>query len=140
MTFCLQRHDTKSSSKRSKFDTPNIAIAYSPSSAPVERLSSETRAQPLSLRTKALIDLQTFEGFFVLDPALAALLGIFITVLEARLKCFAPSNMGLSQEHRKSVWATVLAIRLFETQLAGEWSVWQLVVDKAKAWMREFWS
>ena len=36
---------------------------------------------------------------------------------------------------RKKVWATVLAIKLFETQLAGERSVWQLMVDKARAWM-----
>jgi len=43
--------------------------------------------------------------------------------------------MGLSH-HKGSVWATVLAIKLFETQLAGR-SVWQLVMDKVRAWMRE---
>ena len=43
---------------------------------------------------------------------------------------------GLSLEHGKQLWATVLAIKLFETQLAGERSVWQLVVDKGRAWMR----
>jgi len=48
---------------------------------------------------------------------------------------FVPNNAGLSLEDRKKVWATVLAIKLFETQLAGERSVWQLVVDKARAWM-----
>ncbi len=47
-----------------------------------------------------------------------------------------PSDAGLSLEHRKKVWATVLAIKLFETQLAGERSVWQLVVDKGRAWMK----
>jgi hypothetical protein len=118
------------------FSTPDISISYSPSSAPPpERLSADTGAQPLSLRTKTLIDLQTFEGCFVLDSALATLLGVSIPVLEARLMWFVPGNAGLSPERRKKVWATVLAIKLFETQLAGERSVWQLVVDKVRAWM-----
>jgi len=125
-------------SKSSKSDTSDIAIAYSPPSAPpAERLSSETGTQPLSLRTKALIDLQTSDGCFVLNPTLATFLGVSITVLEAKLKCFAPSNAGLTQEQKGKVWATLLAIKLFETQLAGERSVWQLVVDKARAWIRE---
>jgi hypothetical protein len=125
-------------SKRSKSDTPDIAITYSPSRAPpAERLSSEPGTQPLSLRTKALIDLQTSEGCFVLDPELAVLLGVSITVLEERLRFFSLNNVGLSQGNNRSVWATVLAIKLFEIQLAGERSVWQLVVDKARLWMRE---
>jgi hypothetical protein len=126
------------SSKGSKFSTPDIAITYSPSNAPpAERLSSETGPQPLSLRTGALINLQTSEGCFVLDPALAALLCVSITVLEAKLSCFTPSNVGFSPERKRSIWATMLAIKLFETQLAGERSIWQLVVDKARTWMRE---
>ena len=46
-----------------------------------------------------------------------------------------PDDASLSPERRKKLWATVLALKLFETQLAGERSVWQLVVDKARAWM-----
>ncbi len=111
-----------------------MSISYSPSSTPPpERLSADTGAQPLSSRTKTLIDLQTFEGCFVLDSALATLLGVSISVLEASL--IWPGNVGLSPERRKKVWATVLAIKLFETQLVGERSVWQLVVDKARAWI-----
>lgn len=125
-------------SKGDKSSNSNISIAYSPPSAPpAERLVSETEAQPLSLRTKALIDLQTFEGCFVFNQTLAASLGVSITDLEAKLSRFMPSDMELSQERRRSVWATVLAIRLFETQLVGERNVWQLVVDKAKAWLQE---
>jgi len=124
-------------SRRSKSDTSDIAIVYSPSSAPpAERLSSETETQPLSLRTKALIDLQTSKGCFVLNPTLATFLSVSITVLDAKLECFAPSNVGLTQEQKRKVWVTMLAIKLFETQLAGERSVWQLVVDKARAWIR----
>jgi hypothetical protein len=133
----LTARDSKRWSERNKSDTTDIAITYSPPSAPpAERLSSETGAQPLSLKTKALIDLQTYEGCFVLDSALATLLGVSITDLETKLSRFTASNTGLSQRKR-SVWATLLAVKLFETQLAAERSVWQLVVDKAKAWMRE---
>ena len=73
----------------------------------------------------------------MLDPALAALLSVSITSLEETLRLFPFNDVGLTQEHQRCVWATVLAIKLFETQLAGERSVWQLVVDKAKAWMRK---
>ncbi len=118
--------------------TPDIGISYSPLSAPPpERLSADDAggAQRLSSRTKSLINLQTFEGSFVLDSALATLLGVSIMALEARLMMMMPDNNAGSLEQRKKVWATVLAIKLFETQLAGERSVWQLVVDKARAWM-----
>jgi len=114
----------------------DIGISYTPLSAPPpERLSADTGAQPLSSRTKTLIGLQTFMGCFDLTPSLAGQLGVSISILEARLLTFMPSNVGLSLDDRKKLWATVLAIKLFETQLAGERSVWQLVVDKARVWM-----
>ena len=47
---------------------------------------------------------------------------------------FVPDDASLSPELRKKVWATVLAIKLFEMQLAAERSVWQLVVDKARGY------
>lgn len=126
-----------------KFDSPDsIAIAYTPSSSlPAERLSSETAVQPLSLRTKALIDLQTYEGCFKLDSALAPLIGVSITDLEAKLamcSVFGGSGNagGLSEEQKRNIWATVFVIKVFETQLAAERSVWGLVVDKAGAWMK----
>jgi len=115
----------------------DIGISYTPLSAPPpERLSADTGAQPLSSRTKTLIGLQTFMGCFDLTPSLAGQLGVSISILEARLLSFMPSsNAGLSLDDRKKLWATVLAIKLFETQLAGERSVWQLVVDKARVWI-----
>jgi hypothetical protein len=133
---------SKMSKAKSKYgSTPDsIAIAYAPSSVlPAERLSSsETAAQPLSLRTRALIDLQTYEGYFTLDLRLASFLGISIMDLEANLARFIPSsNIGMNEELKRRVWATILAIELFETQLAGERSVWGLVADKARAWTKE---
>jgi hypothetical protein len=72
----------------------------------------------------------------VLDQALAASLCVSIADLEAKLSSFVPSDAELSRGHNRTVWATVLAIKLFETELAGERSVWHLVVDKARAWLR----
>ena len=103
--------------------------------------SSETGAQQLSHRTKALIDTQTYNGSFDLDSALAALLGVPLPDLEAKLaNCFVFSGGGnltsLSEQQKRKVWATLFAIKVFETQLAGERDVWGLVVDKARAWVR----
>jgi hypothetical protein len=82
----------------------------------------------------ALITLQTFEGSFPLN-ALAVQLGISQANLEAKLNGFSPSTPGLSEEQKRDLWATVLAVATFESQLAGERDVWELVVDKANAWI-----
>ena len=80
-----------------KKDSSDIGISYAPSSAlPSERLPPDMGAQPLFFGTKTLIDLQTFEGCFILDTALASLLGVSISVLEAKA-----GNVGLSPEHRE---------------------------------------
>jgi hypothetical protein len=86
-------------------------------------------------RTTRLIALQTFEGSFSLTPALATLLGTTLTNLEAKLKEFVPTLTGLSEEQRKILWATVLAVGMFERKLTVERDVWELVVEKARAWM-----
>ena len=60
--------------------------------------------------------------------------------LEAKLAmCFVSGGgnlTSLSEEQKRKVWATVFAIKVFVTQLAGERDVWGLVVDKAKVWVR----
>jgi hypothetical protein len=106
--------------------------------ATVERVALRPRgAQPISPRTEALIDIQTYEGSFELDSTLAALLGVSMPDLEAKLATFAMLRGGsLSEEQKRKVWATVFAIKVFETQLARERDVWELVVDKAWAWVR----
>jgi hypothetical protein len=48
---------------------------------------------------------------------------------------FVPGS-GLSEEVRRKLWATVLVVGMFEMRLGGERDVWELVVEKAKAWMR----
>jgi hypothetical protein len=101
--------------------------------------SSETGAQPLSPQTAALIDMQTYEGSFELDLALAALLGVSMPDLEAKLAtCLVSGGNWTSrnEEQKRKVWATLFAIKVFEPRLAGERDVWGLVVDKARAWVR----
>jgi hypothetical protein len=86
----------------------------------------------------ALVNLQTTDGSFMLSPDLAALLGISFADMEAGLRRFVPqSNISLNEAQTRRMWATVLAIELFETRMAGERGVWGLVVDKAKAWVKE---
>lgn len=93
--------------------------------------------QPLTTRdqAKALIALQSFEGSFVLSTTLAALLQVPFVNLEAKIKGFCGS--GLSDGLMKDVWATVLAVMMFERKLAAEKDVWELVVEKAKLWVAE---
>jgi len=133
-------------SKRSRFRS--LASSVAPSDLPMPYLllnalpaehlpSSGTGAQSLLPRTKALIDVQTYEGSFELDLALAALLGVSMPDLEAQLAmCYVSGLTSLSEEQKRKIWATVFAIKVFEIQLAGERDVWGLVVDKASAWVR----
>jgi len=84
--------------------------------------------------------MQTYEGSFELDSALTALLGVSMPDLEAKLRvCFVSGDSNwtsLSEEQKRKVWATLSAIKVFETRLASERDVWGLVVDKARAWAR----
>ena len=86
-------------------------------------------------RTTALIALQAFEGMFSLTPALASLLGIPLATLLAKL---AEAEPGVQDDLRKTVWATVLAVWTFENKLAAQRDVWELVVEKARAWLTAF--
>jgi hypothetical protein len=85
---------------------------------------------------RALIHLQTFEGSFPLGAALATALGVAIEELEVALRTFVPVNSAyVSEECRRDLWGTILAIRFFETKLAGEKRIWELVEEKARAWI-----
>ena len=127
--------DDPSEPSLSRFGTTGAPLAQSDNSK-----SSETGVQPLSPQTAALIDMQTYEGSFELDLALAALLGVSMPDLEAKLAtCFVSGGgswTSLSEKQKRKVWATLLTIKAFETRLARERGVWGLVVVKAKAWVR----
>jgi hypothetical protein len=87
-------------------------------------------------QAKALIALQGFEGSFPLSASLAAIIGAPLQDLEARLTQFAPVAVsGLKAEEERRLWATVLAVSVFEGKLAGEAEMWELVVEKARGWI-----
>lgn len=72
-------------------------------------------------RTTVLIELQTFEGSFPLSTKLAELLGTPWNDLEAKLGRSRTCITGqVSEKTMKEVWATVLAVKMFEVRLASE--------------------
>jgi hypothetical protein len=87
-------------------------------------------------RVKALIDLQSFEGSFSLTPALASTLQVPLNDLEAKLKAFTPIGSGkLGEQDTTKLWATLLAVCMFESKLGAERDTWELVVEKANSWL-----
>lgn len=86
-------------------------------------------------RAKALIALQAFEGHFPLSLSLSQILGSPLSFLTAKLDQLSPVAIGLEVEARQKLWATILAIELFENKLKGEAEMWELVVEKAKVWV-----
>jgi hypothetical protein len=96
-------------------------------------------AQTLAGRqlTTALIALQSFEGSFDLTRQLAAVMGLQWSYLEAKKATAAMvlDSLSRASEQNGRLFATLLVIRTFETKLAADKEVWELVVDKAKAWV-----
>jgi len=132
-----------------------VAFQPSPHSSQLSTQSSAAFAQtggvkekvepPVARRTEpvpetprqvahGLIALQTFQGSFPLTLALAAILGVRLQDLEAKLMQFIPVAGSTLIEERQ-LWATVLAVKMFEGRLKGEKEMWELVVEKAREWM-----
>jgi hypothetical protein len=83
------------------------------------------KAQPAD-PLQTLIELQTFEGYWVLDERLCKAMGVkmALAVQEAKKK-------GVDTK----VLATALAVHFLTTKLKSEEESWELVVDKAKGWL-----
>jgi len=62
-------------------------------------------------------------------------MGTTMSFLQAKLDELSPIGIKLEEEGRAKLWATLLAIGLFEGKLKGEMEMWELVVEKAKAWI-----
>ncbi|KAL8958287.1 MAG: hypothetical protein Q9193_004625 [Seirophora villosa] len=71
-------------------------------------------------KVHAVIEMQDFEGWWQQSEALAALLG-------------ARKIEG----SRTKEWVTMLVVKWFEVRMKGEEEVWELVADKARAWLQE---
>jgi hypothetical protein len=98
-----------------------------------EERSSSSRPLSPRERTVALIALQTFEGSFPLTQELAILLGTDLANLETKLQQVSLVAI-LDTEQKKTLWATMLAVGMFERKWHSEKDVWELVVGKAKTW------
>ncbi|KAL9019182.1 MAG: hypothetical protein Q9185_003563 [Variospora sp. 1 TL-2023] len=83
---------------------------------------AETAAPPPGPKTDnekvhAVIEMQDFEGWWEPSEALAAVLDVGI------------------EGSRSKEWVTMLVVKWLEVKMKGEGEVWELVVEKARAWL-----
>eukprot|EP00811_Abedinium_folium_P028768 NODE_4481_length_1886_cov_6.657760.p2 GENE.NODE_4481_length_1886_cov_6.657760~~NODE_4481_length_1886_cov_6.657760.p2 ORF type:complete len:262 (+),score=96.30 NODE_4481_length_1886_cov_6.657760:894-1679(+) len=105
-----------------------IREAESDGSAPPPRAPPSCRApNAASDPLQALVLLQTFDGAWELNLALAAALGARLDTLEAA------STVASSAA---ALWATALAVAFLRVRLAERAEEWEFVVKKALAWLR----
>jgi hypothetical protein len=120
-------------------DTPAPAPAFAPppppsagawASAPKKRKGSSvfTRGNPPLTLTmdplQALIETQTFEGFWEWTRELCTVLGVDKTAVESKVTGFDTK-----------VLATALAVHYFEAKLSKDKDSWEMIVEKAKGWL-----
>ena len=91
--------------------------SLAPCSAPT---SPSAHASPL----QTLIELQTFEGYWNLTIQLCKATGV------------DKANLKVDGSTQENAMATALAVKYLESKLASEKDSWELVVEKAKNWMK----
>ena len=74
-----------------------------------------------------LVALQDFDGSFELSAALAGVVAVAVEAMRT-----AAASVGVAE----GVLATAVAVLFFETKLAHLQDDWQLVVGKARKWLR----
>lgn len=79
-----------------------------------------------------IISLQHFTGFWEFKKDLLSVCGIGKSAAAGTMLASASSGQPL----RGQVWATVLAITFLERKMTSEKDTWELIVDKAKVWLR----
>ncbi|KIJ39446.1 hypothetical protein M422DRAFT_210327 [Sphaerobolus stellatus SS14] len=72
---------------------------------------------------------QSFEGYFDGKPEL------YMLMVQDSKAPKMPDNFGTVDETKEKIWNTVLCIAYLETKLAEEKVVWELMVNKAIAWL-----
>ena len=104
---------------------PPAALKQKPSLAPkLPTLATPTKP---SSDYDALIQLQAWDGSWSLSKELTAILGRDLS---------APPSEWCDQEGADRVWATMLVVELFETQHSGTKDEWEMLIAKARAWIR----
>ena len=132
------QHYLKDDAKFKKAKTkPQRPSAPSAPGAVVTVTQLQTHTVTTKDRVKALINLQSFEGSFLLTAALASALQVPLIDLEAKLKAFTPPTGSgkLGEQDKAKLWATSLAVCMFKSKLGSERDMWELVVEKAKHWI-----
>ncbi|KAF9166097.1 hypothetical protein DFQ26_008686 [Actinomortierella ambigua] len=145
------------------FFTPLTTPSSSPYSLPPPPLPPPPPPAPAKSPLETLIDLQTFAGFWRPSSELASCLGLaFDTLQNARLvlddtyylsnshsSSSSSDNNGNNNDNLSGTFnesdqrltqlqlllATALAIHYLETQLSNDKPTWELMVDKARAWL-----
>jgi len=77
---------------------------------------------------QALIELQTFEGYWALTQKLGVAIGVESREIE---------NAAKAKGVDVKVLATALAVRYLTVKLADQEESWELVVEKAKGWLED---
>eukprot|EP00929_Paragymnodinium_shiwhaense_P091249 TRINITY_DN5126_c0_g1_i1.p1 TRINITY_DN5126_c0_g1~~TRINITY_DN5126_c0_g1_i1.p1 ORF type:complete len:961 (+),score=239.83 TRINITY_DN5126_c0_g1_i1:79-2883(+) len=104
--------------------------------APPQGAASAAATRPRALelpedRLQRLLLLQAFDGSWQLDEALAAALQ---TSMES-LALESDAVQAAPEESRATAWATALCLAYLETHLGSLRSSWELLAEKAKAWL-----
>ncbi|KAI4135514.1 MAG: hypothetical protein LQ347_000622 [Umbilicaria vellea] len=120
-----------SQGSRKKGRTPRCFVKRSGSEREFAALT-DASDEPMPLITDEgivhrLVDLQRFEGSWDLDDEVAAILG-FNSLQQA---C-----RGEIEKLKDQKWATLLVVAFLEGPMAALEGVWELVVEKAKAWLQ----
>lgn len=98
-----------------------------------DRRSSDS-TNPSDQVLYSLISLQTFAGFWELSDEIVSILVIpreKLGLLENRII----GDKEDSAEDNQNLWVTLLVVRFLEIYMQEEKDVWELVVDKARAWL-----
>ncbi|QDS71000.1 hypothetical protein FKW77_007754 [Venturia effusa] len=118
---------TESSEDESSSDE-NMNFGYSlrPGVSPrTYKKKEKKKAKPVE-PLHSLISLQNFEGYWILDTQFCHVIGLDLDKVKAAVAKLTVDEKWL---------ATALAVRFFLEKLSKEKDTWELVVEKAKAWL-----
>lgn len=98
-----------------------VRASFASTHDPIENEATQSLAAPQTNNQKvhAVIALQDFEGWWEQSEELLKILGVDIEGTETKTK----------------EWITTLVVRWLEVKMVAEEDVWELVVEKASAWL-----
>ena len=103
----------------------------SASSSPSGSLRAESSAAPTGSVLEQLTALQTFIGSWAWSPHLAKLLGV------SQKQASQVFNLSSTTSHQEDITATLCAVAFFKKKLAEESDTWEMIVEKAEAWLAD---